>query len=70
MSAECDICEKEDESQSHILECTELVNMNKQISEITNYDKIFKGKTSEQVNIARIFQQNMTIKENYLKRDK
>ena len=67
---ECDICGKEDESQSHILECTELVNMNKQITEITNYDKIFEGKTSEQVNIARIFQQNMAIKEKYLKCDK
>ena len=45
---ECDICicGKEDESQSHILECTELVNMNKQITEITNYDKIVEGKTS------------------------
>ena len=67
---ECDICGKEDESQSHILEQTELVNMNKQITEITNYDKIFEGKTSEQVNIARIFQQNMAIKEKYLKCDK
>ena len=66
-SYECDLCGKEDESQEHILKCTRLVNMNKDISEIPIYDQIFEGNTNEQVNIARIFQQNMKFKEKLLK---
>ena len=50
----CDICGK-DASQSHILECTKLVNMNKEITEMPTYDQIFEGKTYEQVVSARIF---------------
>ena len=67
---ECDICGKEEESQSHILECTKLVNMNKESTEMPNYDQIFEGKPSEQVKIARIFQQNMTLKDKILKCEK
>ena len=66
-SYECDLCGKEDESQEHILKCTRLVNMNKDISEIPIYDQIFEGNTNAQVNIARIFQQNMKFKEKLLK---
>ena len=41
--------------------------MNKEITEMPTYDQIFEGKTCEQVNIARIFQQNMKLKEKLLK---
>ena len=64
---ECDLCGKEEESQFHILECTQLVNMNKEITGMPTYDQMFEGKTWEQVNIARIFQQNMKLKEKLLK---
>ena len=44
--------------------------MNKEITGMPTYDQIFEGKTWEQVNIARIFQQNMKLKEKLLKGEK
>ena len=64
---ECDVCGKEDESQAHLLECTDIVSMNKQINELPKYDDIFDGNVFQQVNIARIFKQNINIRENIIK---
>ena len=65
---ECSACGEEEESQQHILECSVLVNMNKDYEELPKYGKIFDGTVSEQVKIAKKFKQNMRLKEN-LKKD-
>ena len=66
---ECDVCGKEEESQEHILKCTEIMNMNKekQEQEIPNYKRLFDGQVSEQLHIARCFQTNLNIRDNMLK---
>ena len=64
---ECGACGKEDEDQKHIFECTILMNMNN-VKEIPAYEKLFNGKVDEQLQIARIFKQNMTNKEELLKK--
>ena len=60
----CDECGEEEESQQHILECRIVLDMNKEYKEMTKYEKLFYGTVSEQVLIARLFKQNMDIKEN------
>ena len=68
---ECDICEIEEESQEHILTCKEIQNVNSENIGSIEYKKIFSGKISEQLGIARKFYENMKIKENILeKREK
>ena len=47
---ECSACGEEEESQQHILECSVLVNMNKDYEELPKYGKIFDATLSEQVN--------------------
>ena len=61
---ECDICENEDESPKHILECKDLVVMNDENMKIIKYEKSFDGKVCEQLNISKIFKQNMKSREN------
>ena len=65
---ECDACGVEDESQKHILECPTLLSMNKEAKEIPKYENLFEGTICDQIKIARLFKQNMTIKENLLKK--
>ena len=60
----CDECGEKEESQQHILECRIVLDMNKEYKEMTKYEKLFYGTVSEQVLIARLFKQNMDIKEN------
>ena len=64
---ECDVCGQEEESQEHILKCTEVMNMNKENNEIPNYERLFDGKVTEQLSIARRFQTNMNIRDHILK---
>ena len=64
---ECDICENENETQEHLLECEELVDMNNESMENVEYEKLFDGKVCEQVNIAKKFKQNMKNREEILK---
>ena len=63
----CDLCGEDDESQAHILVCKKITNMNK--SDLPEYDKIFEGTISEQVKIAKLFKQNMKIRDNMLEKD-
>ena len=60
----CDECGEEEESQQHILECRILLDMNREYKEIPKYEKLFNGTVKEKVLIARLFKQNMDIKEN------
>ena len=64
---ECDICENENESQKHILECKDLVDMNDENMKNFKYEKLFDGKVCEQLNIAKIFKQNMKNRDEILK---
>ena len=59
----CNACEKEEESQEHIIKCEELLKRNEEVVLVPVYGKIFNGNVKEQVQIARIFQQNMNIKD-------
>ena len=58
----CNACEKEEESQEHIIQCEELLKRNEEGVQAPVYEKIFKGRVKEQVKVARIFQQHMDIK--------
>ena len=69
-SYECTACGNEEESQKHILECRELLKRNKDIKENPVYEKIFEGNISQQINIAKIFKENMQIKEKMMKGEK
>ena len=64
---ECDLCGEEDESQEHILYCQEIIKRNPNFLEKDEYEKIFNGNPSEKLKLARIFQQNMNIKETIMK---
>ena len=63
-------CGKEDENRKHILECKEIRKRNKELKEYPVYEKIFEGNVNEQIYIAKIFQENMQIKENMMKKEK
>ena len=63
---DCDACGIEDESQKHILECPTLISFNEENEEITEYEKIFEGTIQEKLDIARLFQKNMEIKDSLI----
>ena len=58
---ECDACGKEKETQQHILVCEEL-NKDKEIQEF-KYENLFNGTVTEQLKIAKIFEENLKILE-------
>ena len=64
---ECTACESKEENEAHILECIELLKLNKEVADTLEYENIYKSNVKEQVKIARLFQQNMSIKEKYFK---
>ena len=61
---ECGVCLKEDETQEHIYKCTEILKL-KEINDdkMPEYEKIMVGTTKEQIEIAKIFKENMKIYE-------
>ena len=61
---ECDICLNENETQEHIYKCTEILK-HKEINDDKKpeYGKIMAGNTEEQIEIAKIFKENMKILE-------
>ena len=63
---ECEVCGIFDESQEHVLNCKEILEMNEEsdISEIPEYNRIFDGTVMEQVKISKIFSKNMKVIEN------
>ena len=66
---ECEICEKYEETQEHILNCSE-INIMKKDNEIIEYEQIFNGDVKDQRNIARIFKDNMDIRNSILNKVK
>ena len=63
---ECEVSGIFDESQEHVLNCKEILEMNEEsdISEIPEYNRIFDGTVMEQVKISKIFSKNMKVIEN------
>ena len=62
---ECEACGKEDESQKHVLECDEILKLNKEYNkmEIPEYEKLLSGNVQDQLKISKIFNSNMKIME-------
>ena len=62
---ECSICMKENETQEHIYKCEEIWKLReKNYEKIIEYEKILTGNVMEKLEIAKIFKENMKIKEN------
>ena len=57
----------EDETQKNVYECRKLLDMNKNIDKIPTYEKIFDGNVKDQLEIAKIFKQNMEMRDSTLK---
>ena len=61
---ECEVCFKEEESQKHIYECTEIWKIRKINNEnIPKYENILNGDVLEMIEVAKIIQANMKIQE-------
>ena len=61
----CIACSKENESQEHILQCNEILQLNNEyeINEIPKYEKLQNGDVSDQLLISKIFTSNMKVLE-------
>ena len=59
-------CGEYEETQEHVIECKNLLKMNMEVTNIPKYDKLFEGTVKEQLEIARLFNQNMSIRETML----
>ena len=62
---ECTACGLEEENQKHILEC-KILNINGKYEEV-KYEKLFNGRVSEKLIIARKFKENFDMLENMKK---
>ena len=61
-SFECKVCNIEEETQEHILKCEVITEMRKIKKLIPEYNKLFFGKVTEQLEIARCFKENMDLR--------
>ena len=61
-SFECSACKEEEESQAHMFECKEIAKKCQEVYKV-EFEKIFDGKVNEQVEIARIFEKLIKIKD-------
>ena len=63
-SYECEICEKDDETQKHIYECTEIWKSKEILDDkIPDYEDIMTGNLKEQLKVAKIMKENLEIYE-------
>ena len=65
-SFECSACKEEEESQTHMFECKEILKKYEEDYKEeykVEYEKFFDGKVKDQVEIARIFKKLMKIKD-------
>ena len=64
-SYECRACLKESESDIHIYTCSTILEIKKENAvRIPKYELIYNGNSNEQLEISRIFSENMKIIEN------
>ena len=68
---ECNACLKENETQEHIYSCIEILKItgNKE-EKCPKYERIIQGSRKDQLKIAKIFKENMKIKENFQDRNR
>ena len=64
-SYECEICEKDDETQKHIYECTEIWKSKENLTndKIPDYEDVMTGNLKDQLKVARIMKDNIEIYE-------
>ena len=62
---ECDLCNEEEESQEHILKCKEIMKNENKV-EVPEYDKLLDGSVKFQLEIAKMFNENMKKKKEIL----
>ena len=63
---QCDLCNNEEETQEHVLNCMKIVSMRNEKDVINKLEKIYNGKVREQINVARVFKENMDIRKKIL----
>ena len=64
-SYECEICEKDDETQKQIYECTEIWKSKENLTndKIPDYEDVMTGNLKDQLKVARIMKDNIEIYE-------
>ena len=62
---ECRACGENDETQEHILKCKILMESNNKVNKIPEYKKLFNGTVKDQLEISKVFSQNMEILETF-----
>ena len=62
---ECRACGVNDETQEHILRCKILMEGNKKINKMPEYKKLFIGTVKDQLEISKVFRENMKILETF-----
>ena len=61
-SFECEVCKKEEETQKHVIECTEINKGKQEYETLPDYEELFKRNVKNQVLIARHFLENMKMR--------
>ena len=63
---ECDICNEEDESQKHLIECSEILKKKENNVKPPEYEKIFGENVREQLEVAKACIENIKIRKKML----
>ena len=66
-SYECEVCNKEEETQEHILNCKEINKVENNEKRI-EYEKLFDGSVKDKLEIAKLFKQNFEIRKEIMKK--
>ena len=59
---DCSVCNKENESQKHIIECSEILKHRKDMTKVIEYEKLFGENVRIQKEIVNCFMENMKMK--------
>ena len=63
-NVKCISCNKNDETQEHILTCEILIAKNDEITYIPEYSELYSKYIEDQIYISRIIQENIRIRDN------
>ena len=69
---ECEACGETNETQEHILNCTEILNIQNdgEKSEFPRYEKIANGSVKDQIEIAKSFMKQIKVIEKLRRQNK
>ena len=59
---ECSVCNSENESQNHIMECSEILKHKEMKEKTVEYENILEENVKKQLEIVKCFIENMKIK--------